>query len=123
MQTHTSLRQIHEGMKVIDRTNKQIGEVEMVMFGDDDPATPELEASGLSQRGRRDTLMENIADAFRTDELPEEVREKLLHQGFIRVDADGLFAADRYVMPEQISRVDADAVTLTVSKDELIKRP
>ena len=43
MQTHTSLRQIHEGMKVIDRTNKQIGEVEMVMFGDDDPATPELE--------------------------------------------------------------------------------
>ena len=123
MQTHTSLRQIHEGMKVIDRTNKQIGEVEMVMFGDDDPATPELEASGLSQRGRRDTLIENIADAFRTDELPEEVREKLLHQGFIRVDADGLFAADRYVMPEQISRVDADAVTLTVSKDELIKRP
>ena len=123
MQTHTSLRQIQEGMKVIDRTNKQIGEVEMVMFGDDDPATPELETSGLSQRGRRDTLIENIADAFRTDELPEEVREKLLHQGFIRVDADGLFAADRYVMPEQISRVDADAVTLTVSKDELIKRP
>jgi hypothetical protein len=123
MQTHTSLRQIHEGMKVIDSTNKQIGEVEMVMFGDDDPATPELEATGLSRRDRRDTLIDNIADAFRTDDLPEEVREKLLHQGFIRVDADGLFAADRYVTPEQISSVDADAVILTVAKDDLIKRP
>jgi hypothetical protein len=123
MQGTASLRQIHQGMKVIDSTNKEIGEVEMVMFGDDDPTTPELESTGISPRERRDTLIDNIADAFRTDELPEEVREKLLHQGFIRVDADGLFAADRYVMPEQIGTVDADAVILTVSKDDLVKRP
>lgn len=124
MQSTSSLRGIREGMKVFDRQQEKIGEVEYVKFGDDDPSTPETEASGISpiQTDRRDTLIDNIAEAFRTDELPEEVREKLLLQGFIRIDADGLFAADRYVTPDQIGGVTEDGVTLTVSKDELLKR-
>ena len=123
MHSTASLRQIHQGMKVIDSTNKEIGEVEMVMFGDDDPSTPELESSGISPRQRRDSLIDNLAAAFRTDELPEEIREKLLHQGFIRVDVDGLFAADRFVLPDQIGSIAGDAVTLTVTRNELMKRP
>jgi hypothetical protein len=124
MQSTGSLRGIREGMKVFDSRQEKIGEVEYVKFGDDDPATPEVEASGINptDTGGRDTLIDNIADAFRTDELPEEVREKLLLQGFIRIDADGLFAADRYVTPDQIGGVTEDGVTLTVSKDELLKR-
>lgn len=124
MHTASSLRDIHEGMRVFDATNEQIGKVDWVKFGDDDPATPEPEASGISpiENDRRDTLIDNIAEALRPDEIPEEVREKLLHQGFVRIDADGLFDADRYVIPEQIASVSGDALTLRVSKSELLKR-
>jgi hypothetical protein len=124
MQSTGNLREIREGMKVFDRANHQIGTVDRVKIGDDDPSTPEPEAMDVNpmDRERRDTLMDNIADAFRADELPEEVREKLLLQGFVRIDADGLFAADRYVTPEQIGSVTEDGVMLKVSKDELLRR-
>lgn len=118
------MRDIREGMKVFDNTNKEIGTVEWVKFGDDDPLTPEPEARDVNpiDRQRRDTFIDNIADAFRSDEIPEEVREKLLLQGFVRIDGEGLFAADRYVTPEQIERVSKDKLMLNVSKDELLKR-
>lgn len=123
MHTHF-MRDIREGMKVIDSTNKEIGTVEWVKFGDDDPLTPAPEANdiGPMERQRCDTLIDNIADAFRTDDIPEEVREKLLMQGFVRIDAEGLFAEDRYVTPEQIERVSKDTLMLNVSKADLLKR-
>ena len=37
------------------------------------------------------------------------------------MDADGLFAADRYVLPEQISSVAGDRIMLKVSKVQLQK--
>lgn len=115
---------IREGMKVFDNTNKQIGTVEWVKFGDDDPLTPEPEVSDVNpiERQRHNTLIENIADAFRSDDIPDEVREKLLLQGFVRIDAEGLFAGDRYVTPEQIERVSKDKLMLNVSKKDLLKR-
>ena len=45
-----------------------------------------------------------------------------MQQGFIRIDSAGLFAADRYVTPDQIVSVSGDALTLNVSQDELMKR-
>jgi len=124
MQTASSLRFVEEGMKVFDRERHEIGKVEYVQFGDDDPTTPEPEAAGLSNLDEgRDTLIDNIAEAFGAgDDLPEEIRERLLQQGFVRIDADGLFAADRYVTPEQIDSVSADGLMLNVSKDELVKK-
>jgi hypothetical protein len=123
MQSATTLRFVEEGMRVFDREHHEIGKVEWVQFGDDDPETPEVEATGLSAtRDRSDTLIQNIAEAFRPDDLPEEVRARLLHQGFVRIDADGLFAADRYVTPEQIDSISPDGLMLNVSKDELVKR-
>jgi hypothetical protein len=123
MQTASSLRFVEEGMKVFDRERHEIGKVEFVQFGDDDPDTPEVEASGISDlRERNDTLIDNIAEAFHPDDLPEEIKERLLHQGFVRLDADGLFAADRYITPEQIDSVSGDGLMLNVTKDELIKR-
>ncbi len=123
MQSPSSLRNVEEGMKVFDRENHEIGKVEYVQFGDDDPETPEVEAEGISDlRQRDDSLIDDIAKVFSPDDLPEEIRERLLHQGFVRLDADGLFAADRYITPEQISSVSGDGLMLNVSKDELIKR-
>lgn len=118
------MRNVREGMKVLDSSRKQIGKVEFVQFGNDDPSTPEIEADTLNgmEDGREPGLMDVVADAFRTDELAPEVQERLLMQGFVRIDADGLFAADRYVLPEQIGGVSGDELVLNVSKDELLKR-
>ena len=55
--------------------------------------------------------------------MPETLRERLLREGYIRLDADGLFAADRYILPSQIASAAGDEVTLNVEKDQLIKRP
>jgi len=111
------LRDIREGMRVFDKTNTEIGTVEWVKFGDDNPTTPEPEAADISaiERQRGDAV------AFDPDQIPEEVREKLLLQGFVRIDAAGLLNADRYVMPEQIERITGDALVLNVSKSELLK--
>lgn len=116
-------RNIHEGMKVVDARNHEIGKVDWVQFGADDPATPEVEAGsteGMEPLEER-TLADDIADALRVDDVPDAIRERLLMQGFVRLDADGLFAADRYILPEQISGVSGDTLTLNVDKDSLMK--
>lgn len=121
MQTSASLRFVEQGMRVFDREHHEIGKVEWVQFGDDDPDTLEVEASG-PRRDRDDVnLFDVIAKAFTSDNVPDELRDRLVHQGFVRIDADGLFQADRYVMPDQIDSVSSDGMTLNVTKDELIK--
>lgn len=124
MQSASTLKFIEEGMKVFDRERHEIGKVEYVQFGDDDPETPEVEAAAPNTLDRRDrTLVDDIAMAFTAgDDLPEELRQKLLEQGFVRIDAKGLFAADRYVTPEQIDSVSGDGLMLNVTKDELLKK-
>ena len=122
MDTGNFLAQVHEGMKVYDRMHNEIGTVDYVQMSDDNPATEEVEAATPGNlRERDDSLIDNIAEAFKPDELPEEVRERLLQEGFIRIDSAGLFAADRYVAADQIMSVSGDELTLKVSKDELIK--
>lgn len=121
MQTSASLRNVEQGMRVFDRENREIGKVEWVQFGDDDPETPDVEASGPSGGGRDETLFNIMAKAFTTDNVPEELKDRLVHQGFVRIDADGLFQADRYVMPDQIDSVSGEGLMLNVTKEQLIK--
>jgi hypothetical protein len=121
MQTSSSLRFVEQGMRVFDREHHEIGKVEWVQFGDDDPDTTEVEASGLSAAPDDNTLVDVIAKAFTSDNVPEELRDRLVHQGFVRIDANGLFAADRYVMPEQIDSVSGEGLMLNVTRDDLIK--
>lgn len=123
MQSH-QLRDIHEGMRVFDSSHREIGRVDMVRFGDDDPSTVQVEARTIqgSDDGRGNTLLDHIAEAFRVDELPEEIRKRLLMQGFVRIDAEGIFAADRYVLPEQIDSISGDELLLNVEKDDLVRR-
>lgn len=122
MVTRTSLRAVQEGMRVLDSSGNDIGKVEWVQFGDDDPETHEIEARGPSEARMVDgSLADRVASAFRADVLPDEVKARLLHQGFVRVDVPGLFAADRYVTPDQIEAVNAGQVILKVGKEKLVK--
>jgi hypothetical protein len=117
------LRNVHEGMKVVDARHREIGRVDWVQFGNDNPSTADAEAQTTEGMAvRNESLIDNVVDAFRIDDLPEEIRQRLLMQGFVRIDAEGLFAADRYVTPEQIASVSGDELMLAVEKDELVKR-
>jgi hypothetical protein len=116
------LESVTHGMKVFDSANHHIGTVEYVKMVDLDPATGEPVASGIEEDdNHKETLLQVVAEAFADDEIPDVVQQRLLHDGFIRMNADGLFNADRYVMPDQISAVSGDKVMLKVSKDQLQK--
>jgi hypothetical protein len=95
-----------------------------VQYGADNPATPELEANSIEgmEPERNRSIVDNVLDVFREDDLPKEIHDRLLMQGFVRLDADGLFASDRYILPDQILSVMGDKIVLTVEKSELMKR-
>jgi hypothetical protein len=114
--------EIYRGMKVFDRTQKHIGKVDDFRFSENED-NPDVQPAELDATDRRhdNSLVENIAEAFGAEQLPEVLRDRLLTEGYIRLDTDGLFAADRYILPDQIASTTADAVILNVSKDELIK--
>jgi hypothetical protein len=120
------LLHIREGMEVYDQNNKLVGTVEDVYLGSasedkrkhgEGPATVQD-----PDDWQEDSLVEDIAEVFGPDDIPEVLRNRLLYHGFMRLDGAGLFAADRYVMPEQIASISRDRVRLNVTKDELIKR-
>lgn len=115
---------IHEGMKVLDVGMHPIGTVEAFRATDEVPDNPDIDAAGVSPAldQRHDSFVDVLADVFSPDDaLPRELQEKALAEGFVRLDADGLFAADRYIFPEHIDRVEGDALVLNVRKDDLLK--
>lgn len=117
-------RDLHKGMRVFDRSNQEIGKVEDFRFSEneDNPDVIPTEVDGADRR-RRGGLVEDIAEAFLPDdEVPEVLRDRLLTGGYVRLDTKGLFAADRYILPEQIAASSGDALMLAVTKDELMKR-
>jgi hypothetical protein len=113
---------VHKGMKVFDNSQNEIGKVDDFRFSENQDF-PELAAEvDPGDRQRSDSLLDNIAEAFGGEEIPEILRDRLLSEGYIRLDTKGLFAADRYILPEQIASAVGDQLVLNVSKDDLLKR-
>ena len=119
----TVLDHIHEGMSVYDVNEDKIGTVAYVRLTDEKPGTtgPETTTVSKTDDPYDNTLVRNIAEAFvGDDDLPQEVRRKLLREGYVRVDT-GLLRADRYVTPDQISSVSDENVYLSVASDDMIR--
>jgi hypothetical protein len=122
------LSQVREGMGIYDVRDNHIGHVDFVHFGAASETQQELGTGPATNspaddpQMRRDTIIDNIAEAFSPNEVPDQLESKLLMSGYIRMNADGIFAADRFVTPEQIASVSDDRVYLTVNRDQLIKR-
>jgi len=115
---------IHQGMRVVDNAMQPIGTVEAFRSTDEVPESPEVDAAGVSPvlDDERNDLTGLLADLFHPDDgLPREMQEKALREGFVRLDADGLFAADRYIFPEHIDHVEADRLVLRVGRKDLLK--
>ena len=119
------LNWIREGMDVYSYDDERIGEVEWVSFGsvgEEDAATGAGAVTADDLRMRQRNFVDDIADVFSDDnDMPDEFRERLMRLGFIRINATGLFARDRYATPDQIAAVDDDRVTLHATRDTLIK--
>jgi hypothetical protein len=118
------LNQIYEGMTVYDQEGEKLGTVRRVYLGavsteDDERGFGPATTSAGEPAGS--ALLEDFAQIFAPDPIPEPMRARLLRRGFIRIDTTGLFAADRYAMPEQIASVSGDRITLRVTREELIK--
>ncbi len=116
------LVEIHKGMKVFDRSRKQIGKVEDFHFGANE-IDPEIEPSGLGpiDREGQGSFIATLGEVFTTGELPQELQERLLTEGYVKLDTQGLFAADRYILSEQIDSADADHLFLNVDRQALIE--
>ena len=120
----TILNEVKEGMRVYDRDDNDIGTVRQVFLGAVSNTTHERgkgPATAPDPEMRDESLFDNLAEAFSADDpLPEALRGRLLREGFICIDAAGLFASDRFATSDQIESVSDDAVRLNLTKDELI---
>lgn len=125
-QEHSILNGIYEGIPVYDANRNKIGNVEFVHFGAAGE-TQRTHGSGAATVTPADTgydrpLTDIFASIFNPGDVPDEVAQKLYRTGFVRIDSDGLFAADRYVTPDQITRVADDGVYLSATRNELATR-
>jgi hypothetical protein len=117
-------RDIHNGMRVLDADRKEIGKIDDFKFSENEDQ-PEVTPADLDRADRDeddDSLVRDVARAFAPDDLPEALRDRLLCEGYARLDTKGLFAADRYILPDQIISSTGDELLLNVRKDDLMKR-
>lgn len=117
---------IEEGFAVHDSHDNAVGTVLTFRFSDDNPRTAVTEAATPTapDTGQRNSLIENAIEAFAGDgdsDMPQELRESLLQQGFIRI-RQGLLMPDLFATMKQVSSVSGDVVHLNVPKDQLVAR-
>src|SRR5258706_8444188 len=96
------LGEISTGMRVYDLAGKMVGHVDAAYGGargTDRPAAVGVVAAGPVPASVKVPATEGEFDG--DDGLPREIRERLEHDGFIRIDA-GFFRHHRYALRDQI---------------------
>jgi ribosomal 30S subunit maturation factor RimM len=113
---------ITKGMPVYDRADQLIGKVKLVYYGgacdcaiERASLLTEEAAAAVGVVAKKETPV-----TFGSDEVAPEARERMLRQGYIRIEGLGITGLKRYVMPEQIESVTGYRVRLHASRDELI---
>ena len=105
------------GMKVYDNDRRHIGMVDDFQFAE----------SGLTEDGNsierqcETAIMGVIGEAFGAAELSQARRDRLLLEGYVRIDAAGLLDGDRYVLPEEIASASGLELTLNLGRDQLLR--
>jgi len=119
------LTQVYEGTTVYSRMGEKIGTVEYVYLGElaeaADGHDQELAYPSVLGGGASSLIGEFARDVVLTEQIPAVLRDRLLRHGLLRINSTGLFAAARYVTPDQIASVSPDRVTLRVSRNELLR--
>jgi hypothetical protein len=96
-------QRINEGMPVYDREGEVVGTVKVIYFG------------GASEEAIQRVLHPEEAPAagegesnwspFDADNVPKELRARLMQQGYVLVEGPDLTGVNRYIGPEQIEGV------------------
>jgi uncharacterized protein YrrD len=111
------IRDVTDGMTVVDASGETVGTVDEVHLADAGAAT----GAGQSPDEPGGPVVW-IADAFRAGgELSQQAQDHLTRVGYVRVDARGLFSGHRYVGADEIATVMGDQVRLSVAADQLLK--
>lgn len=116
------LASVFKDMDVYSSDGKKVGKVDFVYMGavhghGEGAATTDV------VQDRQPGFLGDLAEVFApSDNVPDELKNRLYYNGFVRVDSDRLFNADRYVMPDQIDAVSGDRVILNTTYDQLIPR-
>lgn len=122
---NTVLNQIQEGESVCDSAGNKIGKVRRVYLGamaDRTKQPGSAPATTPEPNLRNETLFDDLAKGLTDNPMPEVLRERLLEEGYIQIDTGGLFASDRFALPDQIESVREDCVQLRLSKNDLLER-
>jgi hypothetical protein len=106
---------IEEGMTVYDSAGDSVGTVAGLQYG------TRGETATVPDEGGHDSLVQEIAEVFAPDELPEEMRERLLQEGYIRVDK-GILQGYGYVPESSIHNVTTDGIHLNIPGDSMLTR-
>lgn len=111
---------INEGMAVCDRFGQVIGVVKLVYYGGASDAAIER-APLLTEAAAAAVAADEEAPAtFGSDAVPPALRERMLREGYIRIEGLGISGAKHYVLPEQIAGVVDNCVQLYASRDALL---
>lgn len=105
------LAMIKEGMTVVDVDGDRVGTVSFVHMADlNDPD---------DNPGQRDAgLLGALDDVFDPDE-DGDVTARMLREGYVKIDATGIFSDDKYIEPHEIAGVEGDTVQLRLDKDSI----
>lgn len=110
-----ALHHVRTGMRVVDASGEEVGTVDDLKMGDPGAVT----AAGQTS-GQGDPISEVAADLTgREPDVPPQQAERMLREGYLKVDGKGLFSTDFYARAEQVARVEGDTVHLGVGRDEL----
>lgn len=114
-------QRVYEGMPVYDRDGAVLGTVNVMYFG------------GASEEAIQKMLKSEEADAddssgFAANNVPKELRARLMRQGYLLIEGPDLTGAKRYIGPEQIEGVISqdiegqltDTVRLRLTRAELL---
>ena len=119
-------QRISEGMAVFDREDKFVGTVQVVYFGG--ASREAVERVLKSDEASDVATSENNESNFDANEVPKELRARMMSQGYVLVKGPDLTGVRRFLMPEKIEGVFpeeiegivSDVVRLRVTRDELL---
>ena len=115
------LARVREKMEVYDNAGKKLGHVQSMFMGAvadaETPGVIPVEGAKLEAVADHSIVMD-VARVF-TDDMPEVLRNRLRHNGYIHIRG-GLLKGDRYALREHIAAVEGDRVRLNIRGNELI---
>lgn len=101
-------QRVSEGMTVHDREGEVVGTVQVVYLGG---ASEEAIKKALKSHEASDvTTSESEESDFDANEVPLELRRRLMEKGYVLIQGPDLTGAKRYLAPEQIEGVFSEEI-------------